>query len=128
MNKDLTMVVRVRSPRSTNYGFPGGKLNKSEDPRYGCIREIKEEIGVELTLDQCREEFSFKMQEKRKGQYHHITYYVVPDIPVETKFTSKCLDEIADIRWDNITAIGAREERERLKEVIERIKKARKGN
>jgi len=32
-----------------NYGVPAGHLDGNETAREGCIREIKEEIGIDLT-------------------------------------------------------------------------------
>lgn len=31
--------------------FPGGKIEKGEDPASGCLREIREEVGLEVTID-----------------------------------------------------------------------------
>ncbi|MEH2253612.1 NUDIX hydrolase [Nostoc sp.] len=28
--------------------LPGGKLELSEDPEFGCVREIKEELGLNV--------------------------------------------------------------------------------
>ena len=31
--------------------FPGGKIKKGEDPASGCLREIREEVGLEVAID-----------------------------------------------------------------------------
>lgn len=36
------------------YDLPGGRVELSEDSRTAVIREIKEETGLELTVDQVR--------------------------------------------------------------------------
>ncbi|KAL7714203.1 mRNA-decapping enzyme [Entamoeba marina] len=120
------MVVRVRPPISSQFSFPRGKLNKMEDPRYGCIREIKEETGFDLSVEQCKEEYSFVVNRKKKGaQMHSITYYVITDVPSTTTFDPKCPEEISEVRWEDINLMEARDEEERtkLKEIISKIRK-----
>ncbi len=31
--------------------FPGGKIEKGEDPASGCLREIQEEVGLDVAID-----------------------------------------------------------------------------
>ncbi|MBA3752382.1 NUDIX domain-containing protein [Candidatus Dependentiae bacterium] len=33
---------------NNQYGLPGGKINKNETPRQAVIREIKEELGIDV--------------------------------------------------------------------------------
>jgi len=45
-----------------NYGFPKGHLEKGESETQAAIREIKEEVGIDITLDTSfREELSYIM-------------------------------------------------------------------
>ncbi|KAL7715366.1 mRNA-decapping enzyme [Entamoeba marina] len=124
LNSSMTMVIRVRSPVSPHYSFPRGKLNKGEDLRLGCIREIKEEIGINLNTSQCRPEYSFIIDGRSKANMHRTTYYVIPDISIDVVFDPKCPEEICDVKWEYIDSMDAREEeREKLKEIISKITK-----
>ncbi len=38
----------VKSSYGLKYNFPGGNLGKNEDAQQGGIREIKEELGIQL--------------------------------------------------------------------------------
>jgi len=49
---DLLYIKRASNERDTHSGqisFPGGKLDGSENDYEGCIREVQEEIGFDLT-------------------------------------------------------------------------------
>ncbi len=43
-------VLLVRFPKDEVFEIPGGRLNKNEQPRDGLAREIKEELGIDVTL------------------------------------------------------------------------------
>ncbi|ELP93147.1 mRNA-decapping enzyme, putative [Entamoeba invadens IP1] len=125
LNEAMTHVIRVKSPYSSHYSFPRGKMNKQEDPRFSCMREIKEETGVQLTLEQCKPEFSFTVESKQRTSNHQTTYYVVPAIPMDVEFKPMCKEEIGDVKWDPIEKIETRDpEKEKLLEIIEKIKKS----
>jgi len=49
---DLLYIKRASNERDTHSGqisFPGGKLDGLENDYEGCIREVKEEVGLDLT-------------------------------------------------------------------------------
>jgi len=44
---EILMVTRGHEPFTGRLAFPGGRVNYNEDPVEGCIRELREECGVE---------------------------------------------------------------------------------
>lgn len=56
----LLLVKRRRDPEADHWGLPGGKVERNETIDSAVLREIAEEIGVELTLERllCVTEFS----------------------------------------------------------------------
>ncbi|EKE39124.1 hypothetical protein ENUP19_0173G0011 [Entamoeba nuttalli] len=126
LNESLTHVIRVRAPSSLHFSFPRGKMNLLEDPRFSCVRETKEETGITISIEQCKQEYSFVIESHKGVANHSTTYYVIPDIPMNSEFKPMCKEEIAEVKWELIDKIDAKEtEKTRLKEIIEKIKKSR---
>ncbi|WNG15136.1 NUDIX domain-containing protein [Cystobacter fuscus] len=47
----LLLVRRRRMPEADHWGLPGGKVDFGETLRAAVVREIAEELGVEISLD-----------------------------------------------------------------------------
>ncbi|MEW4206884.1 (deoxy)nucleoside triphosphate pyrophosphohydrolase [Bacillus thuringiensis] len=61
-NENNEVLCALRSPTMTlpNYWeFPGGKINKGEEPQAALVREIKEELGCVITVDEKVEEIEY---------------------------------------------------------------------
>jgi len=60
--KENTLFYLLIKDFHGNYGFPKGHLEKGESETQAAIREIKEEVGIDITLDTSfREELSYIM-------------------------------------------------------------------
>lgn len=44
---DVLMITRGRPPYQGRIAFPGGFVDYNEDPKDGCLRELKEECGID---------------------------------------------------------------------------------
>lgn len=44
---DILLITRGRDPFKGFLAFPGGFVDYNEDPMNACIRELKEECGIE---------------------------------------------------------------------------------
>lgn len=83
-NPDLTAILLIhRQKKQRNYWVvPGGGAKRSETPRETAIREINEELRIELTPAQLRQLFVID------NEYFFLTDYrqkAVPDISGEEK-------------------------------------------
>lgn len=83
-NPDLTAILLIhRQKKQQNYWVvPGGGAKRSETPRETAIREINEELRIELTPAQLRQLFVIG------DEYFFLTDYrqkAVPDISGEEK-------------------------------------------
>ncbi|MCO6534518.1 MULTISPECIES: NUDIX domain-containing protein [unclassified Lactobacillus] len=83
-NPDLTAILLIhRQKKQRNYWVvPGGGAKRSETPRETAIREINEELRIELTPAQLRQLFVID------DEYFFLTDYrqkAVPDISGEEK-------------------------------------------
>lgn len=83
-NPDLTAILLIhRQKKQRNFWVvPGGGAKRSETPRETAIREINEELQIELTPAQLRQLFVID------DEYFFLTDYrqkAVPDISGEEK-------------------------------------------
>lgn len=83
-NPELTAILLIhRQKKQRNYWVvPGGGAKRSETPRETAIREINEELRIELTPAQLRQLFVID------DEYFFLTDYrqkAVPDISGEEK-------------------------------------------
>jgi len=115
------LIVKRSKISQKEYGFwefPGGRLEFSEDPREGLIREIKEEVSIDATI-----EFPVSIWDHVKPNDHivGITFLakaasdkiVLSDEHDDYKWISKdefknykvfpkILEEFKEWNWDNI--------------------------
>ena len=128
MNESMTKVVRVRQPKGNNYGFPKVKLNKDEDTKYGCVREVKEETGYVFPVSKCIKEYSFEIDPKvnKFNGSHKTVFYVITDVPEDTKFQPMSKEEICEVTWQKIEDLNKTEEKTKILEIVEKIKNNKK--
>ena len=103
-------------------------MNQSENPKYTCIREIKEETGIELTIDQIKEENVIRIEMSKYNPQitHPLTYYVITGIPMDVVFKPMSEEEIAEVKWESIESIESRYgDKQKLLAIIERLKSAK---
>ncbi len=83
------MVVEEKDGR---FEFPGGGLDFGEDPHVGLVREIREEMGLEVTdiADVPVQFFTFKL--KPESQYWRATvFYEVKLKDLAFKSSDECV-------------------------------------
>jgi len=47
---EILLVKRLRDPEAEHWGFPGGKVDFGETDQQATIREVKEELGIDIKL------------------------------------------------------------------------------
>lgn len=47
-NSEVLLIMKKRGFGAGKYNGPGGKVKAGEDPRQAAVREIKEEVGLEI--------------------------------------------------------------------------------
>lgn len=101
---DLSKVVMVRAyGKSGSWGFPKGKIAKNEDWCDAAVREVHEETGYD---------FSPLLEHEKKPFYMDATIgnrtcriFVIPNVPLDTKFVTQTRNEIAEIAWKPISEL-----------------------
>uniref|UniRef100_A0A7E4UNW0 mRNA-decapping enzyme 2 n=1 Tax=Panagrellus redivivus TaxID=6233 RepID=A0A7E4UNW0_PANRE len=96
LDRTLNYVLAVQgyySPKGS-WGFPKGKMNEKESPAKCAIREVKEEIGFDISsrLDP-------RLRLRRTVNLTPTTLYIITDVDIDTKFQPETECEIRQIQW-----------------------------
>lgn len=90
---DMIMLVHPSgSPAdSSNYGIPKGKIETGEDPLDAALREVKEEVGIEVNpLDLDSEAFTSPKYDQDGQLKSHLIYFILK------------IDNLSDIGLDSL--------------------------
>lgn len=97
VNENNEVLCALRSPTMTlpdYWEFPGGKINKGEEPSAALIREIKEELGCTIVVDEKVEEVECEYE----TIVVHLTTYKARILAGKPKAL-----EHAELKWMSIT-------------------------
>ncbi|QWG33332.1 (deoxy)nucleoside triphosphate pyrophosphohydrolase [Bacillus mycoides] len=96
LNDHNEVLCALRSPMMSlpNYWeFPGGKVNKGEEPREALVREIKEELNCIITVEE--------QVEAVEHEYENIIVYLVT-YKARIKSGTPKAHEHSELRWISI--------------------------
>ena len=93
-NENLNKILLVKGTESDSWSFPRGKISKDEDDVACCIREVKEEIGFDLT--DYINDYQF-IERNITGKNYKI--YLVKGVSENTVFKPQARNEIEKIQW-----------------------------
>lgn len=80
-------------PHPGMWEFPGGKLEANEAPDAALIREVKEEVGLDVT----KYEFLTQIDHDYHDKFVSLLVYHVHDFHGQ----ATCLESQQDLRWVN---------------------------
>ena len=90
------------SYKSYKWEFPGGKVEENESPRQALVREIREELDCEITVENKLEELEYEYPDfKLKMNLYlcHITGERSPVALEHNQLKWISADEINDLDW-----------------------------
>lgn len=112
-----TEILLIKHINSGHWSFPKGHVEGDETEVETAMREIKEETGIDVIIDQSfREIVSYS---PRRDTHKEVVYFIAKAkntdyIPQE--------DEIADIRWVEIGRAGSVLAYENDKSIVNKAK------
>ncbi len=93
---DIALVVRARDPGRGLLDFPGGFVDPAEDLETAVLREVREEIGLELAAPR------YLYSVPNVYRYREVDYWTL-DAMFEFTLTRRPVftlnDEILDVQW-----------------------------
>lgn len=103
-NNSIVLIKKVGGPYNGKLDLPGGTIEWGETPERTLIREIKEEVGIEVIKYELFDANSIKFEWIHKGELergHHIgIFYKILD------YKNKLLENI-NIDKQNDDSLGA---------------------
>jgi len=95
---EILLIKRKSDPYKGMWAFPGGFVDKFEDPVHACHREVKEETSIELPG--VVKLFTAKGDEGRdpRGWTISLAYYTA--VPYDT--VAKANDDAIEVEWFDI--------------------------
>jgi len=95
LNEELTHVVLAQSYWHKNsWGFPKGKVNEDEAAHRCAVREVKEETGYDIA-----DKIDPTMYISKTINDQECGLFLIPGVPMNTKFKPIAKFEIRDIKW-----------------------------
>lgn len=101
LTPDMNDVLVVLDYKGTSYSFPRGKINENEELKDCAVREVKEEIGFDISPYLDPTEY-ITIETRPKTQ---ITLFICRGVPKTTLFEAKTRKEISRIEWFNVQTL-----------------------
>lgn len=101
LNQKCDKVVLVRGWNAKTWNFPRGKINQDEPEVICAAREVKEEIGFDITPYINSKEFI-----EMNSNNQLVKLFIVVGVPEDIHFVPESRKEIRDIRWHSLSKIS----------------------
>ena len=112
-----TEILLIKHINSGHWSFPKGHVEGDETEVETAMREIKEETGIDVIIDQSfRETVTYS---PRRDTHKEVVYFIAK--AKNTDYTPQ-EDEIADIRWVEIGRAGSVLADENDKSIVNKAK------
>lgn len=114
-------VLLSRDVGQTNWDSPGGRLHFGEEPKVGLMREVKEELGVDIEVGDVFYTEVFQPINKNKSLRPRFMLAYRAKLKDPAQPFVLAADEIAEVKWvtkDEIGTIPMWEEYKRTLEIF----------
>lgn len=95
-NQNLSKLILVKGFTSKVWNFPRGKISKGESDVACAIREVKEEVGFDI---------SSYVNENQFVKHGNVKLFIVAGVPDSTLFSTQTRKEISEIKWHHFETL-----------------------
>ncbi|KTC86795.1 8-oxo-dGTP diphosphatase MutT [Legionella brunensis] len=104
----------LHAPHGGMWEFPGGKLENNEEPADALIREVKEEVGIDVVSHRFLGEITHSYGTKTV----HLLVYSIKEFAGD----ASCLESQMDLCWVNVNKLSLYNFPEANVKIIELLK------
>jgi len=105
VGEEILLTQRAHEPQRGFFDLPGGFVEADESAELGLIREVKEELGLGLCIQQLRYLFSYPNIYPFEGiVYRSSDSYF--EIVFDEKPVVRAADDVQALRWERMEAIN----------------------
>ncbi|CAD8158497.1 unnamed protein product [Paramecium octaurelia] len=98
--KQVVLITRGHAPFLGKYAFPGGHLDYGEDPTQCCLRELREETGIQgLNVDLV----DVRGAPDRDPRGHYVS--IVYKVDIQPDAEPVAADDAKTAQWLNVEEI-----------------------
>jgi 8-oxo-dGTP diphosphatase len=96
--KGRLLLIHRHTPTRTQWELPGGKVDAGEDPRTAAIRELREELGIEVDLVRELGHQTFT----EDGHTIHYTWFLAIILAGTPTLTEPKYDQLRYFSWNEL--------------------------
>lgn len=96
----ILLEIRAKEPKIGLFDLPGGFVEHDESTEQACIRECREELGVDITILKYLCTFP-NTYEYKNFQYKTCDAFFVATISDDAVFNLQ-RDEVSDVKWCSV--------------------------
>jgi len=123
-NKDFSKILLIKRNKEKrekwgfDWGTVGGKIEMGENSREACLREVKEEIGLEI-----EEDLNFAFFEEKSKEDRDLIVHFFYSVSVDENTEIKLNKEADEFRWFNVENLPESmiDTEEHIRKVLESI-------
>lgn len=111
----VLLICRNKPPACGQWSIPGGRLEPGESLMAACRREVKEETGLDVEVENI-----LSVIERRVENFHYVIVDFMTSLVSKSSFVPIAKTDVSEARWVSITELDDFDLVDGLQEIIRR--------